>query len=175
MISESYRAQQEKLHLNHHYGVASLKFAPLVAKLIAGAGIKTVLDFGAGKGRLADGLAEHLPAEAEVGMTRYDPAIPAWSAMPDGRFDLVCCIDVLEHIEPQYLDDVLDALVSKTGRFGFLTVHTGPAVKVLDDGRNAHLIQKTPRWWLPKIMARWQVATYQRMDNGFWVVCDGLL
>jgi 2-polyprenyl-3-methyl-5-hydroxy-6-metoxy-1,4-benzoquinol methylase len=174
LISESYRKQQEKLHQNPNYGVASLKFAPLVAKIVAQSGARTLLDFGAGKGRLAEGLEKHLPDDAEVGMTRYDPAIPAWSTLPEGTFDLVCCIDVLEHIEPECLDDVLYALASKTGQFAFLTVHTGPAVKVLDDGRNAHLIQQPPAWWMPKIFDRWSVATYQPMDNGFWVICDDL-
>ena len=175
LITEDYRRQQQKLHENPNYGVASLKFAPLVAKIIAQTGAGTLLDYGCGKGRLAEGLARHLPEDAEVGITRYDPAVPAWSKLPDGTFDLVCCIDVLEHIEPDCLDDVLDTLASKTGQFAFLTVHTGPAVKVLDDGRNAHLIQQPPSWWLPKIMARWSVATFQRMDNGFWVICDDVL
>lgn len=170
LITPEYQRQQQKLHENPNYGVASLKFAPLVAQVIGQTGARRVLDFGAGKGRLADGLAEHLPEDAEIWMYRYDPAIPAWSVLPDGTFDLVCCIDVLEHIEPQCLDDVLDTLASKTGHYAFLTVHTGPAIKVLDDGRNAHLIQEPPQWWLPKIMARWNLHTFQRTTQGFWMI-----
>lgn len=173
LITPEYQRQQQKLHENPNYGVASLKFAPLVAKIIVQTGAKTLCDWGAGKGRLAEGLAKHLPEDVEIGMTFYDPAVPQWSQVPQGAFDLVTCIDVLEHIEPECLDDTLDALRDRTGNFAFLTVHTGPAVKVLDDGRNAHLIQQPPAWWLPKIFARWSVATYQRMDNGFWVICDG--
>ena len=114
LITPEYQRQQQKLHENPNYGVASLKFAPLVAKIVAQTGAGTLLDYGCGKGRLAEGLARHLPEDAEVGITRYDPAVPAWSKLPDGTFDLVCCIDVLEHIEPDCLDDVLDTLASKT-------------------------------------------------------------
>ena len=39
----------------------------------------------------------------------YDPAIPEWSAPPAPR-RFVACIDVLEHIEPDLLDNVLDDL-----------------------------------------------------------------
>ena len=40
LISEAYRAQQRKLHENPAYGVASVKFAPLVAQVIP-----TVIEF----------------------------------------------------------------------------------------------------------------------------------
>jgi len=51
-------------------------------------------------------------------------------------------------------------------------VHTGPAVKVLADGRNAHLIQQPPAWWLPKFMSRFELAFFQRMPQGFWIVIE---
>ena len=41
-ITEEYRKLQQELHLNPHYGVASLEFAPLVAELIQQAQIKSV-------------------------------------------------------------------------------------------------------------------------------------
>ena len=84
----------------------------------------------------------------------------------------VACIDVLEHIEPALLDNVLDDLQRVTVGVGVYTVHTGAALKVLSDGRNAHLIQKPPAWWLPKLLDRFELATFNRMPMGFWVVVE---
>ena len=83
---------------------------------------------------------------------------------------MVACIDVLEHIEPLYLDSVLDDLKRLAEGIAFLSVHTGPAIKVLSDGRNAHLIQQPMEWWLPKIWERFDIQTVQIMDNGFFVI-----
>lgn len=70
------------------------------------------------------------------------------------------------------MDNVLDDLRRVTAGVGVFTVHTGAAVKWLPDGRSAHLIQQPPEWWLPKIMARFEPATYARMEKGFWVAVE---
>ena len=167
LISESYRAQQQNLHTNPAYGVASVKFAPLVAQLMKDKNFREVLDYGAGKGRLGTRLAELLNPSPTV--HHYDPAIPDWAAPPE-PCQFVACIDVLEHIEPDLLDNVLDDLKCVTLKAGIFTVHTGPAVKVLDDGRNAHLIQKPYDWWLPKLIERFELFLFQRSPGGFFVV-----
>ena len=58
---------------------------------------------------------------------------------------------------------------------GVFTVHTGAAVKVLPDGRNAHLIQRPAAWWLPKFMERFELAAFNRMHHGFWVAVEAQL
>ncbi|KAF0224169.1 MAG: hypothetical protein FD176_1329 [Rhodospirillaceae bacterium] len=159
LISEDYRAMQQKLHENPNYGVASLEFAPLVADVMVKLKLAEVLDYGAGKGRLGQELRRLLPVA------------PQWSAEPAPR-DLVTCIDVLEHIEPELLDNVLDHLAALTRRFGLFTVHTGPAVKVLADGRNAHLIQQDERWWLPRFLQRFGLISFNRTQMGFWILVE---
>jgi 2-polyprenyl-3-methyl-5-hydroxy-6-metoxy-1,4-benzoquinol methylase len=168
VITPEYRRIQAELHAgNPNYGVASVQFAPLVAAVIEQTGVTQLLDYGAGKGRLGQTLATI--CKRHVTITPYDPAIEAWSAEPQPS-EMVACIDVLEHIEPNCLESVLDELQRLTQLVGFFTIHTGPAVKVLPDGRNAHLIQQPPSWWLPKIMARFDLMKFTRLNNGFWVV-----
>lgn len=168
-ISEEYRRMQEQLHENPNYGVASVQYAPIAAKIIQQAGITELLDYGAGKGRLGQTLRTMLPVMPQV--QHYDPGVPEWAAPPRPS-QFVCCIDVLEHIEPDYLDNVLDHLQSLVAKHGFFTVHTGPAIKTLPDGRNAHLIQQPPAWWLPRIMSRFELAVFQKMPQGFWVAVE---
>ena len=169
LISEEYRKMQQQLHENPNYGMASVGYAPLVAQVMEKVGAKELLDYGAGKGRLGATLNQH--AKVPLKIRHYDPAIPEWSARPE-PCGLVACIDVLEHIEPPLLDHVLDDLQRVTAGVGVYTVHTGPAVKVLPDGRNAHLIQQPPAWWLPRFMARFELLTFNRMPQGFWIVVE---
>lgn len=169
LISEDYRRMQQELHRNPNYGVASVGYAPLVAQVMEATGITEILDYGAGKGRLGQTLDDMY--ENPLVIHHYDPAIPEWSARPQ-PCPLVACIDVLEHIEPDLLDNVLDDLKRVTARAGVFTVHTGPAVKVLLDGRNAHLIQKPPSWWLPKFLDRFELISFNRVPNGFYVVVE---
>jgi len=165
MISEEYRKEQEILHENPNYGVASTEFAPMVSEFINKVGITQMLDYGAGKGR----LAKSLKVNHDLEVKHYDPARPEWSNKPDSS-QFVACIDVLEHIEPEFIDDVLDDLQRCVEFFGFFSIHTGAAVKKLSDGRNAHLIQAPPSWWLPKIMERFNLITFQLTENGFFVI-----
>lgn len=168
-ITEEYRRLQQELHKNPNYGIASLTFAPLVADLIRGTKVASVSDYGAGKKNLLKGLANAgivVPAYHP-----YDPAFPEYG--PPMSADLVCCIDVLEHIEPELVDNVIAELASITTRLGFFTIHMGPAVKVLQDGRNAHLIQKPSSWWLEKLIRHFEIVqlqTHQMMGVGFWVI-----
>jgi len=168
-ITDEYRKLQQELHKNPNYGVASLSFAPIVADLIRQTGAKSISDYGAGKKNLLKGLAQ-------AGITGldyfpYDPAFPEYGEPKQA--DLVCCIDVLEHIEPDLIDNVVRDLSRITSRLGFFSVHLGPAAKVLSDGRNAHLIQKPSSWWLRKLVDYFEVVhlqTHQMMGNGFWIV-----
>ena len=82
-ITEEYRKEQQLLHENPAYGVASTKFAPVVADIIKQISPKTLTDYVAGKQRLKeslDGLSvtgyEYQP---------YDPAFTRlWSCKASG-------------------------------------------------------------------------------------------
>ena len=55
-VCDDYRKQQVELHKNPDYGVASTHFAPIVSKVCNQYGVEELLDYGAGKGRLAQSL-----------------------------------------------------------------------------------------------------------------------
>lgn len=165
LITSSYRDQQTELHKDVNYGVASTHFAPLVSRIVNDYQVQELLDYGAGKGR----LAQSLDVDHAITVQQYDPAIAEFSADPLPS-EMVACIDVLEHIEPQLLDNVLDDLQRLTRSVGLFTVSTEPAMKTLSDGRNAHLIVQPASWWLPQIMERWDLHTFQRREDGFMVL-----
>lgn len=170
LISEDYKAQQVEMHNTMpHYGMASVKFAPEVTKIIDKYDVKEMLDYGSGKGRLSESIKPGHPLD----ICQYDPGMEDIDE-PPGPSELVCCIDVLEHIEPELIDNVLDDLKRCTIRLGYFTIHTGPAGKVLPDGRNAHLIQQPFTWWMPKIEERFAVLDFSHRAHGFCVLCGPL-
>lgn len=165
-ISSTYLAEQQKLHKSRRYGVASVMYAPLVSGLIKLSGVQSLADYGAGKCALKHKL--DAMGHGSVRYHPYDPVFPEYGSPHPA--DLVCCIDVLEHIEPHLLDGVLDELASITKSYGLFSIHTGPAKKILSDGRNAHIIQEAPSWWLSRLTARFEILYLQPVRQGFWVL-----
>lgn len=163
LITEDYRALNRALHESRDdYGRSGHRWAPLVERLILEIDARSVLDYGAGKGTLAAAFA---PGR----IRQYDPCVPGLDQPPEPA-DLVVCTDVLEHIEPECLDDVLDDLARVTERIALLVVATRPAVKTLPDGRNAHLIQQPATWWLPRILARFDLHCFEEGRGEFVVL-----
>ena len=167
-ISKEYLLMQKELHLDSNYGSASVYFAPIVSQILNAYQGKSLCDYGAGKKRLAEALKElnNLP---ELYFP-YDPAFPEYGEPK--KADLICCIDVLEHIEPDFIDNVIAELSSITTKLCVCTVNRAPAKKILPDGRNAHLIQESTSWWLEKFVKHFEViqVTQQQDAHGFWLL-----
>lgn len=151
LISDDYRKQQEEMHRKiPRYGHVGEAHGERVGIVIDTMQLDTVLDYGCGHNL---SLQKNLSPKHPFEMQCYDPGVPEYADLPEPA-QLVCCIDVLEHIEPDCLDDVLDHLEALTELMLYTTIHTGPAGKTLPDGRNAHLIQEPIEWWLLKILER---------------------
>ena len=157
LISDDYRKMQKSLHKNSNYGSTSELYADLINKHISTYGFKEILDYGAGKCRLKTRLSN-------IKYNAYEPSNDLYSNAPD-PCQFVVSIDVLEHIEPDCLENVLDDLKRVTVGYGFFTIHTKPAKKKLPDGRNAHLIQQNMEWWLPKLKDRFDIITKAEQPN----------
>ena len=122
IISDNYLKLQQKLHQNPNYGVAGIHFAPNVKKIVEDAKLSSISDYGAGKKSLQKTLNE-------LGLKDYnyypfDPVFPEYGEPKEA--DLVCCIDVLEHVEEDFLDNILDDLKKITKKFCTLWTHFGP-------------------------------------------------
>ena len=168
-ISDSYLEMQIKLHENPNYGSTSRLYAPLISKLVEETNSKSLSDYGAGKGRLK-GELEILGTYVDY--RPFDPAFPEYG--PPKTADFSVCIDVLEHVEPQFIDNILSDLSKITLRYGFFSIHTGPAKKSLPDGRNAHLIQAPTSFWLELLCKFFEIIHLQRSDDGkgFYVIVE---
>lgn len=156
-----YERLQKQLHTRGDYGISGAKHADKIIELSKRMGTRDVLDYGCGRGLLAKSLPFFI--------RQYDPFIQEHSGDPDPS-DLVVCSDVLEHIEPSCLGDVLQHLHSKTVKALFVDVATRPASKILADGRNAHLIQEKPLWWLNRLAIWFDPQNMVTYNGGFFGV-----
>lgn len=152
LISDSYKTLNAKLHDSPEYGTSGAKWAETILIWSRRFDTRDILDYGAGKRTL----------EKALGFTikNYDPAISEISEKPSPS-DLVVCGDVLEHIEPECLEEVFKDILRCTKHWALLVIATRPAKRILPDGRNAHLIQEDAAWWLEKIEKHFTVENFQ--------------
>lgn len=144
LLSESYREQNKQLHEDPFYGISGHKWAKHVLSIATERKAFDILDYGCGK--------QTMQAALGFPIQNYDPCVPGLDARPEPA-DFVVCTDVLEHIEPQCVDSVIQDIYSLTKKIAYLVIANRPASKCLPDGRNAHLIQEGPEWWLPRLWA----------------------
>jgi hypothetical protein len=160
-ISPEYLEQNRQLHEAGTYGISGGRWAEPVRQLCEQLGTRDILDYGCGQRMLEKSLG--------FAIRNYDPCIPGLDSPPQPA-DIVVCADVLEHIEPECLDAVLDDLQRLTRHAGFLLIATRPAAKSLPDGRNAHLIQQPPEWWLPKLEQRFRIGQVNAFRGEFALI-----
>jgi len=146
LISEEYLKLNAELHSrNNKYGGKGDAWAPRVMDYITGAGALSYLDYGCGKGNLLAEITQKMPVLKTAG---YDPVTAPKRPEPA---DFVTCNDVLEHIEPELLDNVLADIAGLVKKRGLLVISQRLANKKLADGRNAHLIVKPTPWWMSRL------------------------
>ena len=159
-----YKQLNEQMHIiRPDYGMSGKKYAQKVQMAYLMYGCMSVLDYGCGKTTLADSLPQFK-------VTNYDPCIPRWSTRP-GPHDLVACTDVMEHIEPEFIDKVLDDIKYLAKKVVFFSISTRPAAKTLPDGRNAHISIHPYTWWFEKLSARWKVGVMSNLKADVEFTC----
>lgn len=168
LISDQYRAENHRQHTESEgYGERGYKHLHDVLAFAQKHACASVLDYGCGKGT----LAAHAKRISPLPFTNYDPALPAFAAEP-APADLVVCTDVLEHIEPLCLSDVLDHLASLTNKAFYFQIACREAKRLLSDGTNAHKLVKDPYFWLESIRLRFDVTDFRAIP-GHSVVIAG--
>jgi hypothetical protein len=123
-------------------GRTLVQYIPEINQIIKEKNLSTILDYGCGKAR------HHDPS---WNADKYDPAVPEYSKKPDGRYDLVICTDVLEHIPQVGLDYVIDDIFNYSDQWVFLSVCCRKAKQLLPNGYNAHATIESQKWWKEKL------------------------
>ena len=120
--------------------------------------ITSLLDYGCGKGGLLNALSDS--KKRGIIVDGYDPAVPEYSDEPSHKYDIITCIDVLEHLSRDNLRCTLEKISHLTTKYFFFCIDLVPASKKLVDGRNAHTLIAPPEWWCQQIKQTFQIATF---------------
>jgi len=151
LISEEYKQLNSDLHAsNPLFGSKAYKQAENVVNSLGLTEGDVLLDYGCGKGSLG-----HALKPLGIRVVGYDPALKMFEKHPseyeEYPFKYVSCMDVLEHVEPAMIKDVLRDLNNCYTDKAFVLISTVASNKKLADGRNAHLIIQGVHWWLDRL------------------------
>lgn len=131
-------------------GLSILNHTKSIRKLAQQVQTKTMLDFGCGRG---DAYRSPHKLHHELGLPRaavtlYDPAFRESDKLPTGKFDLVVCSDVLEHIPEPEVDEFIARLFGYAEKAVWASVCCRPASKVFPGtDENLHVTVKPYDWW----------------------------
>ena len=151
LISDDYKSLNEQLHEAHEeFGnrndFLARELPTSIAILHKLFKYNSVLDYGCGKGLILESLNKKLHPLG-IDLQGYDPCIKEF-AEPPLPADILLCTDVLEHVEPEKIKEVLEHINTLTINVCYLIIDLLPATKTLADGRNAHINLQTHGWWL---------------------------
>jgi len=156
LITEEYRKLNEQLHEdNKDYGTSGRRYVKDIMNLATKLKTQDLLDYGCGKST----LQQNIPFKIQ----QYDPAVTKYKALPEPA-DVVVCTDVLEHIEPDLIDNVLAHIAKMTNKAAYLVANTQPAMKTLPDGRNSHILLRSPKWWIDIVDKYFDIMTFLNQD-----------
>ena len=148
-------------------GISLVPLVPTLMSLVKENNCKTLLDYGCGKAipydkdRCKEVDLRH-PIQKLCNLKSfdlYDTAYEKYTTLPNKKYDIVVCTDVLEHIAEQDIDYVLTEILSHSKKIVFLNISCQPALKHFKEGKfkgkNVHISVFDPSWWGHKIGNIW--------------------
>lgn len=169
MISQAYLELNRQLHKdpNVKYGYKGWQQADAVLACAREFEADSILDYGAGK----QTLSAQLNKLGFRNVIDFDPAISSISRQPEPT-DLVVCSDVMEHVEPPYIENVISDLHRLTKKALFLRVCTIPCTsKSLPDGSDPHRSIMSKREWQSLFYKRFKAHREEHdQDNYFTLI-----
>lgn len=129
-------------------------YAKVVGRVIEQIEPLHVLDYGCGDEIPLAHALKNSGLTVSFKYQAYDPQVKRF-ATPPLPADIVVCLSGLNDIEDEDAESKLDDLLRLTEAVAVIGIHD----------------ERPPWWWLPRIMCRFDVQTYQRMpDGGFYVI-----
>lgn len=185
-LSPAYFAALEKSKAHHASSKTfSGKFlrphAPFIKELIEQHGVRSILDYGCGKGSQYEWVSHGGDASIPEGMTlesywgievtKYDPAYPPFAAEPVGQFDLVLCTHTLGSIPTVDLPAIVDRIYGLARKAVYFAEKIGKVKKQLFTAAT-HPLGWSREQWEQLLRSRhpWNVtailATRERTERG---------
>jgi len=166
LISNSYRKDIEHIHSNRVWGGSNVSKTKFIYKYALEYNCDSILDYGSGKSDFKISLDSSYPNHTFL-VNEYEPGVPKLSHDPLTS-DMTVCLDVLEHIEPEKLDNVLEHINQKTNQIFYFSACLVPSHSNFLDGRNLHLIIENNDFWLDKLSKYFTFKDLHNTKNHVW-------
>lgn len=153
LITEAHKQHCWNFHKAPSYGAGGEKDLLRIIDLINKYDAKSFLDYGCGKGNLIGKLP--------ISVWLYEPALEIDERQPS---DIVLVRNVLPHVEPECLDDVLQDIKRLTLKCVVFKIGTVEA-----PGR---LIIKSADEWIDLIKPYFKIKYTNKKHNKFYMTCE---
>jgi hypothetical protein len=111
-------------------------------------------------------ISEKRLAHVKFDYVPYEPKLKQYSEPPSPA-PLVVCLNYLQHVTPDKLDETLDDLKRVVTKIGFLVISANASEKYPEDWDSTQLIVERAEWWLPRLTDRFTLQSFQRWPEGF--------
>jgi hypothetical protein len=145
LISQRHRQLYRDYYAARSIARQPSRWLPRVEAMAKQVGAHTILDYGCGAGRGISTFSKYSVAD-------YDPGVPGCTAEPSPA-DLVVSIHALEHVEPEYVDAVIEHMAALARKALFIVVSCEPSTKLLPNGSAWHSFVRSAGWWREKLSA----------------------
>lgn len=126
--------------------------APFIKQIIEEYGVKSILDYGAGKGEQYKWIMPRHGTTLEqywgIEVAKYDPCWPPFAKEPQGKFDLVMCAHTLGSVPITDLGWVVDRLYSLSNKAIYVAEKIGKPKKAIFSDPTKMPIGWTPAHWM---------------------------
>lgn len=136
-------------------GLSILQHAKQIGALIKLTKSATLLDFGSGRGDAyrSPHKVSHTWGLKRSAVTLYDPSFKGIDVLPNRKFDMVVCSDVLEHVPEVDVDAFIGTLFNYAKLHVWASVCCRPAKKTFPTtGENLHITIQPLDWWREKFV-----------------------
>ena len=174
---EYYALIEEYKHMHKDPGMfpgkSTSKYIHYIQYIIKDNKCKSLLDYGCGK-------AELYKENHELGkkitskpidkfwnikeLTCYDPGVEKFSKIPEGTYDIVLAVDVMEHLPTQDLEWIIDNIMGYANKAVFINIACYEALKTFPNGKNLHISVHEPDWWIELIDKIWYDKHSKRIN-----------
>lgn len=170
-LSQQYRDLLVSMHEGQSWGTTGHRYIHEFLPFCRELKCKDILDYGSGRGTIkrlfdrsdsalsaaleAKALGQYSDLPTDFVISEYDPGTPdpaLWEEPKPAPF--VVCTDVMEHVEPEYVDKVLDHICQLTLVGAYFSIGLVKAKRCLPNGSNAHITIQPADWWLDRLRQR---------------------
>jgi len=155
-ISKEYKKQLQEYHKTHQrWGGAVRGRQNELHMYMKMTNSSSILDYGAGNSdyKRTVGWTWEDPGYT---IHEYEPGKPELAGDPP-ICDASICIDVMEHVETDKVDNVIKHIYDKTNNWTYQTIALTAASGSFSERQNLHLTIKPADWWLEKLTPYWDL------------------